>query len=31
MNKKVNLVFSMIGFITEIFYFINALHIGFAI
>ena len=29
MNKKVNSVFSMLGFLTEIFYFINALHIWF--
>ncbi len=29
MNKKVNLVFSIIGFLTEIFYLINALHIWF--
>ncbi len=29
MNKKVNLIFSIIGFLTEIFYLINALHIWF--
>ena len=29
MNKNVNLIFSMIGFLTEIFYLINALHIWF--
>lgn len=29
MNKKVNSVFSIIGFLTEIFYLINALHIWF--
>lgn len=29
MNKKINLIFSMIGFLTEIFYLINALHIWF--
>lgn len=27
MNKKVNLIFSIIGFLTEIFYLINALNI----
>ena len=27
MNKKINLIFSIIGFMTEIFYLINALNI----